>query len=102
MVGKKFTITGRHAYENDLEEDEKLYFQRELNNPHDANAIAVHKYDGETVGHLTKDTASYLAPFMQFDTCVFGKVSKTYYGSFNTKIIVEKIIENPRYAVVFK
>ena len=69
---------------------------------HDKNAIAVRRYDGEIVGHLTRDTGARLAPFLQLDTCVFGKVSETYYGEFQTSIIiiiVERIIESRRHAI---
>ena len=88
-----------HAYNIELKKDERLYFQRETNNRHDKNAIAVRTYNGEIVGHLTKEIAAQLAPFLQFDTCVFGTVSSTYYGGFNTKMLVEQIIENKRHSI---
>ena len=40
---------------------EALRLVRETNNIHDPNAIAVHSMDGRIVGHLSRNTAAYLA-----------------------------------------
>ena len=77
----------------------KLFFKREPNNSKDPNAIVVCTYSREIIGHLTKDDAAFYSRFLNFDTCVFGALTRSAHGFYKTSMLVEKIIESSKYVI---
>ena len=99
MIGAKFTITGRNHYQVNVKSGQKVFFKREPENTYDPNAV-VCTYKKEVIGHLKKEVAALLSPFMNYDTCIFGTLTQSAHGSYNTSMIVENIIESPKFAVL--
>ena len=62
--------------------------------------MVVCTYQREVIGHLKKEVAAMLSPFMNYDTCVFGTLTDSAHGLYNTSMIVENIIESPRFAIL--
>ena len=91
---KKLTITGRQYYKVSVKVGQKVFFKREPDNTRDPNALVVCTYDRDIIGHLKKEIAAVYAPFMNYDSCVFGILTQSSHGSYNTSMIVEKIIES--------
>ena len=64
-LGKLETkIVGINYYENDIRVGEKVRFSRNPANKHDENAIEVKNQNLQTVGHLSREHAAFLAPLM--------------------------------------
>ena len=99
LLGKKLTITGRNHYHVQVTCGEKIFFKREPDNSNDPNAIIVYTYERDIIGHLTKDDAKFYSRFLNFDTCVFGVLTRSAHGFYKTSMLVEKIMESPKYAV---
>ena len=99
-MGAKFTITGRNHYQVTVKSGQKVFFKREPENSKDPNAVVVCTYQREVIGHLKKEVAAMLSPFMNYDTCVFGTLTDSAHGLYNTSMIVENIIESPRFAIL--
>ena len=99
LLGKKLTITGRNHYHVQVTCGEKIFFKREPDNSNDPNAIIVCTYERDIIGHLTKDDAKFYSRFLNFDTCVFGVLTRSAHGFYKTSMLVEKIMESPKYAV---
>ena len=78
---------------------QKVFFKREPDNSNDSNAIVVCTYEGKMIGHLKKDDAAFYSKFLNFDTCVFGALTRSAHGIYNTSMLVEKIIESPKYSI---
>ena len=57
-------IVGRRYYHAAPEADRELRCERQPDNPHDADAIAVYGASGGQVGHLPRSDAAYLAPLL--------------------------------------
>ena len=57
-------IVGRRYYRAAPEAGGELRCERQPDNPHDADAIAVYKASGGQVGHLPRSDAAYLAPLL--------------------------------------
>ena len=98
MIGSKFTITGRNHYKVNVRSGQKVFFKREPEITYDPNAVVVCTYQREVIGHLKKSVAALLSPFMNYDTCIFGTITQSAHGLYNTSMIVENIIESPRFA----
>ena len=79
--------------------DKKYFFKREPGNSDDPNAIVVCTYAREIIGHLKKNDAAFYSIFLNFDTCVFGVLTKSAHGFYKTSMSVEKIIEFPKCAI---
>ena len=78
---------------------QKVFFKREPDNSDDPNAIVVCTYAREIIGHLKKDDAAFYSRFLNFDTCAFGVLTRSAHGFYKTSMLVEKIIESPKYAI---
>ena len=79
--------------------DKKCFFKREPENTNDPNAIVVYTYGRDKIGHLKRSDAAYYSKFLNYDTCVFGFITSSAHGIYNTSMIVQKIIETPKYAI---
>ena len=95
LLGKRLTITGRTHYFSSIEYGQKVFFKREPDNVNDPNVIVVCTYERVTIGHLTRTDAAFYSRFLNFDTCVFGVLTETAHGIFNTSMV----IESPKYAL---
>ena len=99
LLWRKFTSTGRNHYHVQVKYGQKVFFKREPNNSKDLNAIVVCTYSRDIIGHLTKDDAAFYSRFLNFDTCVFGALTRSAHGFYKTSMLVEKIIESSKYAI---
>ena len=82
-----------------LSHGQKVFFKRELDNPNDPNAIVVCTYERRIIGHLKRDDAAFYSRFLNFDTCVFGVLTRSAHGIYEISVVMEKIIESPKYAI---
>ena len=59
-------------FDRQLAQDENplLTVQRDHNNPHDPNAVAVLNIEGEQLGYLSRNVASTIAPLLDSGTYV--------------------------------
>jgi single-stranded-DNA-specific exonuclease len=59
---------GGESYRQDTirrcHEGERVILKREPDNPHDKNAIAVLREDGDQIAYLSRDNAEWVAPLM--------------------------------------
>ena len=90
LSGTTLTIVGRHAFQTArLKPDERIYLQRETNNPHDANAIAAYKTDGQIIGHVRRKVAAVIAPNMGVNERAYGSVHSGHAGRWKCSVLLE-------------
>ena len=96
---KCFNAPLPNNYHVQVSHGQKVFFKREPDNSNDPNAIVVCTYERNIIGHLKKNDAAFYSRFLNFDTCVFGFLTRKAHGKYQTSMVVEKIIESPKYAI---
>ncbi len=78
------TFEGRQEVVARLKRGDRVWLDRELDNPYDANAISVCRENGEQIGYLNRHLAASLTPFFKaYGYPVKGRVEWLTGGSFN-------------------
>jgi hypothetical protein len=82
IVGVSFE--GRQDVVARLRRGDRVWLDREPNNPYDANAISVCRENGEQIGYLNRQLAASLNPhFQAYGYPVKGRVTLLTGGSYN-------------------
>lgn len=82
VVGVSFE--GRQEVVAKVQMGDRVWLEREITNPFDANAIKVSRSNGEQIGYLNKYLASNLAPYFdRYDRPIRAKVILLTGGSFD-------------------
>ncbi|MBO8125831.1 MAG: single-stranded-DNA-specific exonuclease RecJ [Firmicutes bacterium] len=88
------TFEDRQEVVSSLRSGQKLKLVREVDNPHDPNAIAVTTLDGKQVGYLRRGIAKHLAPLLDGETGYEATVSQVTGGgegkSLGVNVFVRK------------
>ena len=69
------TFNNAQSYIPQLKTGEKLHIERETNNPHDPNAIAIYDKSHHLIGHFSRNVAAELAPKLDAGSHAVVKVS---------------------------
>lgn len=78
------TFADRQEVVAKVQMGDRVWLEREVTNPFDANAIKVSRNNGEHLGYLNKYLANNLAPYFdKYEKPVRGKVTLLTGGSFD-------------------
>ena len=86
---KESTIVGRKHSSVTLTCNERVYFRREKDNPHDINALLVLNMAGSKVGHVIASTAAELAPSLHEDRRITGYISTANPNKWRCTMVID-------------
>ena len=90
LSGKKYIVTGRNHYlDVEVQYGDRVFLNREPWNKHDKNAIAVLNTNCRVIGHLRAKDAAKIAPYLDYTTCIWGRLGKSAHGVWNTNILID-------------
>ena len=82
-------IVGIRYYDGYATVGEQVMVKREPGNPYDSNAIRINNVHGTQIGHLPRDLASKLAPFMDMHSIIVEGTLAGEKGSFDCPILLK-------------
>lgn len=85
-------IVGVRYYNGYATVDEQVMVKREPGNPHDSNAVRINNVHGTQIGHIARDLAGKLAPYMVISKSMGLLVSNWQVIQDSRTLVVEGII----------
>ena len=82
-IDKKFNMDVKVQY------GDRVFLNREPWNKHDKNAIAILNTSCRVIGHMRANDAAEIAPYLDYMTCIWGRITKSAHGIWNTKILID-------------